>query len=91
MSAAMALIAGRAAGIGARHVLTVVGLDDIASLKGCRRAGFDPLLLHRSTRLGLGTLRRDRGVAGGRPAPDGEDLNLARTGSDQAPGRRFKE
>ena len=60
MSAAMALIAGRAAGIGARHVLTFVGLDNIASLKGCQRAGFNPLLLHRSTRIGFGTLRRDR-------------------------------
>ena len=60
MSAAMALIAERAADIGARHVLTFVGLDNIASLKGCQRAGFNPLLLHRATRIGLGTLRRDR-------------------------------
>ena len=59
MSAAMALIAERAADIGARHVLTFVGLDNIASLKGCQRAGFNPLLLHRSTRLGFGTIRRD--------------------------------
>ena len=60
MSAAMALIAERAADIGARHVLTFVGLDNIASLKGCQRAGFNPLILHRSVRLGYGTIRRDR-------------------------------
>ena len=60
MSAAMALIAERAADIGARHVLTFVGLDNIASLKGCQRAGFNPLILHRATRLGFGMIRRDR-------------------------------
>ena len=60
MSAAMALIAERGADIGARHVLTFVGLDNIASLKGCQRAGFNPLILHHSTRIGYGTIRRDR-------------------------------
>jgi RimJ/RimL family protein N-acetyltransferase len=60
MSAAMALIAERGAEIGARHVLTFVGLDNIASLKGCQRAGFNPLILHRSVRFGFGTIRRDR-------------------------------
>lgn len=60
MSAAMALIAERGADIGARHVLTFVGLENIASLKGCQRAGFNPLILHRSTRVGFGTVRRDR-------------------------------
>ncbi len=60
MSAAMALIAERGAAIGARQVLTFVGLENIASLKGCQRAGFNPLILHRSTRLGFGAVRRDR-------------------------------
>jgi GNAT superfamily N-acetyltransferase len=60
MSAAMALIAEQAATIGARHVLTFVGLDNIASLKGCQRAGFNPAMLHHSLRIGLGIVRRDR-------------------------------
>jgi hypothetical protein len=59
MSAAMALIAERGTEIGARQVLTFVGLDNIASLKGCQRAGFNPVMLHRSTRLGFGAIRRD--------------------------------
>ena len=42
MSAAMALIAERATEFGARHVLTFVGEQNIASLKGCQRAGFYP-------------------------------------------------
>ena len=74
MSAAMALIAERAADIGARHVLTFVGLDNIASLKGCQRAGFNPLLLHRATRIGFGTLRRDRFEA----LPEGDPRRTAR-------------
>jgi RimJ/RimL family protein N-acetyltransferase len=59
MSAAMALIAERADDIGARHVLTFVEQDNIASLKGCQRAGFFPDLLHRQVRLGFGVFRRD--------------------------------
>jgi RimJ/RimL family protein N-acetyltransferase len=46
MSAAMAAIAEQAEGLGARHVLTFVGEDNIASMKGCRRAGFTPYLIH---------------------------------------------
>ena len=46
MSAAMAAIAERATDLDARYVLTFVGDDNIASLKGCRRAGFAPHLLH---------------------------------------------
>ena len=42
MPAAMARIAEKAAGIGARSVITFVGVDNIASLKGCARAGFHP-------------------------------------------------
>ena len=74
MSAAMALIAERAADIGALHVLTFVGLDNIASLKGCQRAGFNPLLLHRSTRIGFGTIRRDRFAE----LPEGDPRRTAR-------------
>jgi len=59
MSAAMALIAERGADVGAREVLTFVGLDNIASLKGCQRAGFNPVMLHHSKRLGFGLVRRD--------------------------------
>lgn len=44
MPAAMALIAGKAAELGASRVLTFVGEDNIPSLKGCKRAGFSPSL-----------------------------------------------
>lgn len=60
MSAAMALIAERAGEFGARHVLTFVDDQNIASLKGCRRAGFSPHLLHHRTRLCFGLITRDR-------------------------------
>ncbi len=40
MSAAMALIAEHGADVGARYVITFVGVDNAASLKGCARAGF---------------------------------------------------
>ena len=50
MSAAMALIAERAADFGARYVLTFVGDDNIPSLKGCARAGFHPHLLNKRVR-----------------------------------------
>jgi RimJ/RimL family protein N-acetyltransferase len=59
MSAAMALFAEHAAEFGARYVHTFVGTENIPSLKGCRRAGFDPHLLHtRRFRL-FGVLRDD--------------------------------
>lgn len=60
MSAAMARIAERAAGIGAQHVLTFVGKDNPASLKGCRRAGFAPYLVHTRQDVLFGLLRSDR-------------------------------
>jgi RimJ/RimL family protein N-acetyltransferase len=60
MSVAMALIAERASEIGAQEVFTFVGVDNIASLKGCQRAGFHPVLLHDCVRLGYGVIRRDR-------------------------------
>ena len=42
MSAAMALIAERAAELGCRFVTTYVERDNVASLKGCKRSGFMP-------------------------------------------------
>ncbi len=59
MSAAMAAIAERAADFGARYVITFVMTDNIASLKGCQRAGFFPDLLHSQIRAGFGTYKRD--------------------------------
>ena len=60
MSAAMTLIAERATEVGALHVLTFVDKLNIASLKGCQRAGFHPQQLHRRTRLCFGLINRDR-------------------------------
>nr|CAD6619098.1 N-acetyltransferase [Rhizobium sp. Khangiran2] len=56
MSAAMALIAERAASFGARYVLTFVGTDNVASLKGCQRAGFEVHLIQRRLRMGYGLI-----------------------------------
>jgi RimJ/RimL family protein N-acetyltransferase len=42
MPAAMAQIAERARELGARYVVTFVATDNIPSLKGCERAGFQP-------------------------------------------------
>lgn len=42
MSAAMSMIAEKAADLGARYVITFVAADNGASLKGCARAGFAP-------------------------------------------------
>jgi RimJ/RimL family protein N-acetyltransferase len=47
MAAATALIAERAAGLGARHVLCFVARDNAASVKGCLRAGFTPETVRR--------------------------------------------
>lgn len=60
MSAAMARIAERAADFGARFVLTFVDQHNVASLKGCVRAGFHPHLLHHRTQLGFGLIKQDR-------------------------------
>ena len=60
MSAAMGLIAERAADIGAQEVLAFVDQNNIASLKGCQRAGFYPYLLHHRTRMAFGLTSRDR-------------------------------
>ena len=59
MSAAMALIAERAADIGASEVLTFVGTENVASLKGCQRAGFNPVMLHHNTHIAFSLVRRD--------------------------------
>jgi RimJ/RimL family protein N-acetyltransferase len=59
MSEAMALIAEHATWIGAREVLTFVDQYNVASLKGCQRAGFYPRLLHHRTRFGFGLITRD--------------------------------
>jgi RimJ/RimL family protein N-acetyltransferase len=59
MSAAMALIAERAADVGARHVLTFVDEHNIASLKGCQRAGFYPDILHHRVQRAFGLFRTD--------------------------------
>jgi RimJ/RimL family protein N-acetyltransferase len=59
MSAAMAMIAERADELGARHVLTFVGEDNIPSLKGCRRAGFHPHMMHFRSQWGFGIRCRD--------------------------------
>ena len=60
MSAAMALIAERAADFGARYVLTFVDEQNIPSLKGCERSGFHPHMLHHKTQKGFGVIRTDR-------------------------------
>ena len=60
MAAAMAQIAKRACDFGASNVLTFVAIDNVASLKGCQRAGFYPHLLHRRSRFCFGLFTRDR-------------------------------
>jgi GNAT superfamily N-acetyltransferase len=59
MSAALAQVAGRATEIDARQVFIFVGTTNWFSLKGCQRAGFSPVMLHHSIRLGFGMIRRD--------------------------------
>ena len=59
MAAAMARIAERGSDLGARKVTTFVATDNVASLKGCQRAGFHPYLLHHRSRFGFGLLTRD--------------------------------
>lgn len=45
MPAAMARIAEKGLDMGIRWAITFVGVENTASLKGCRRAGFEPYLL----------------------------------------------
>jgi hypothetical protein len=56
MSAGMSMIAEKARELDARYVLTFVGEDNVASLKGCERAGFLPYVDRRESRR-LGRLR----------------------------------
>lgn len=58
MSAAMAMIAERAAHFGARYVITFVARDNAASLKGCERAGFSPYLVRRQAHYGFKLVRK---------------------------------
>lgn len=58
MSAAMSMVAERAADFGARHVITFVDRDNVPSLKGCGRAGFTPYLVRRRTQLAFRLIRR---------------------------------
>ncbi|GIL02945.1 MAG: hypothetical protein BroJett030_28440 [Alphaproteobacteria bacterium] len=60
MSAAMARIAERAADFGASQVLTFVDDDNIASLKGCQRAGFFPHMAHYRVFIGFGIVKLNR-------------------------------
>ena len=53
MSAAMSLIAEQGRSVGARYVITFVGVDNTASLKGCYRAGFG-IYLERQLRWRMG-------------------------------------
>jgi GNAT superfamily N-acetyltransferase len=59
MAEAMARIAERAADIGCSHVITFVDQQNIASLKGCQRAGFRPHLLHHRTQLAFGLVQKN--------------------------------
>ena len=65
MPAAMARIAEKASERGARRVVTFVTDDNIASLKGCARAGFMPVSARRISR------RLFRTVVTPIPVPDG--------------------
>jgi GNAT superfamily N-acetyltransferase len=49
MPHAMARIAESAQAMGARWVITFVGDDNVASLKGCKKAGFSPYLHRRQS------------------------------------------
>lgn len=68
MPAAMALLAEEAAHLGATRALTFVGAENVASLKGCERAGFTPYMArHAVHRLGY---RRTEFI----PLPQGRSL-----------------
>lgn len=58
MPAAMARLAERARDLGAGSVLVFVGDDDASALQRCRRAGFDPHLVHRQDQYVFGLVRR---------------------------------
>jgi hypothetical protein len=58
MPEAMYLIAEKARLIGATHALTFVTGDNMASLKGCKRAGFDIYMLHERRDYAFGLFGR---------------------------------
>lgn len=58
MAAAMALIAERATEFNARYVLTFVGVDNVASLKGCERAGFFPYIMRKQEQYCFNLVRK---------------------------------
>lgn len=58
MSAAMALIAERAADIGARYVITFVESNNVPSLRGCAKSGFSPYLVRDEARYLFNLARR---------------------------------
>jgi hypothetical protein len=51
MAAAMARIAEHAAGLDCCYVVTFVGCDNVASLLGCKKAGFSPYAYRTVTRV----------------------------------------
>jgi hypothetical protein len=55
MGLAMSLIAEKATDLGSRYVITVVGTDNIPSLKGCEKANFFP---HLNREVAWSLLRR---------------------------------
>lgn len=57
MSAAMALIAERAALLGRRYVVTFVASDNIPSLRGCKNAGFSPYMLRTERSMLCNTIK----------------------------------
>ncbi|MHC1560653.1 N-acetyltransferase family protein [Actinomycetospora sp. C-140] len=58
MSAAMSRIAEKAGPLGARYVITFVGTDNPASLRGCEKANFFPYL-RRTQKFRMGRQRVD--------------------------------
>lgn len=68
MSSAMATIAAQEAALGARYGLTFVSHDNIASLKGCSKAGFHPYTSRHDASYVFGLIRKRRFV----PLPHSE-------------------
>jgi hypothetical protein len=81
MQAAMAQIAEKGADLGARFVITFVGFDNIASLKGCARAGFFPYI----RRSQIWRLFRCRTVFGPYEEPDAGAMTLRKPSAAAEP------
>jgi hypothetical protein len=58
MPAAMAMIAERALQLGRRYVITFVLHDNVPSLKGCTKAGFEPYMIRRDTQTLFNLFKR---------------------------------